>query len=253
MRRSVALAFLFWLVPSVASANLSRSALDTVAVQLPPHARLDMALSAPDTAGRVRSLREIAGGRTLFINFVDYTCNTLCSTDLMLLTDAIRRAGLLPTDFRILVLGIDPKDGATAARKMQSDEIPPNLWVASVFLLPNQATIAKATRALGFHYVYDPQIDQFAHPAAVYVLAPDGTVRALLSPLTLTAGDLREVLRPAPSLNLYERIHALCYSFDPATGVYSPRISVLLKGGAIATLLIMAAAIALLSRGRMQP
>ncbi|HEX3755784.1 MAG TPA: hypothetical protein VHV26_12000 [Rhizomicrobium sp.] len=246
-KRLTAMALLFALLPGAAEAGLSRAALDTVAARLPPGAHLDMGISARDTAGTSRSLRDIAGGRPVFLNFIDYTCNTLCGTDLMLLANGIQRAGLRPGDFRIIVLGIDPKDGPADALKMEDKEIPPSLRSVSTFLLPGKAVIAKATGALGFHYVYDPQIDQFAHPVVVYALAPDGAVRSVLSPLSLTIGDLRQAMRgPAPP-SLYQRIHALCYSYDPVTGVYTPRISFLLKLAGFATALLLAAGVGFLS------
>jgi protein SCO1/2 len=191
----------------------------------------------------------LLGGKPAFLNFVDYTCNTLCGTDLMLLADAIRRAGLDPAAFHILVAGINPKDGAAAATRMENAEIPPNLRASTVFLLPDAATIARTTTALGFHYAYDRDADQFAHPAIVYVLAPNGSVRTLLSPLSLTAGDLRQALAGplTPPLGLYSRLHALCYAYDPATGIYSLQIANILRLAGVLTLMLMAAAIGLLA------
>ena len=242
------MALLFAISP--AQAGLSRAVLDTVAVRLPPDAHLDMGISARDTTGRVRSLRDIADGKPVFLNFIDYTCNTLCGTDLMLLASGLERAGLTPGDFRIIVFGINPRNDAADALKMENKEIPPRWRAASTFLLPDKAATAKATSALGFHYAYDPQIGQFAHPAVVYALGPDGAVRTVLSPLSLTIGDLRQALRgPAPP-TLYQRLHALCYGYDPVTGVYTPRVSFLLKAGGLVTTLALAAGIAFLSRAR---
>ena len=235
-------------VPDTASAGLPRAVLDTVGVQPPPNARLDLNITAPDPRGQLRSLRAALAGKPAFLNFVDYTCNTLCGTDLMLLADGIRRAGLKPADFRILVIGIDPKDNAASAIKMEDAEIPPNLRASTTFLLPGANVIAQATKALGFHYAYDPSIDQFAHPAIVYVLAPDGRVRGLLSPLSLNADDLREDLNgPSPKpLNLYGRLHALCYAYDPLTGKYSLRIAFILRLAGLLTIMLMAGGIAAL-------
>ena len=207
-----------------------------------------MGISARDTAGHVRSLRDIAGGKPVFLNFINYTCNTLCGTDLMLLVSGLERAGLTPGDFRIIVFGINPRNDVADAAKMESKEIPPRWRTATIFLLPDKTATAKTTRALGFHYAYDPQIGQFAHPAVVYALGPDGAVRTVLSPLSLTIGDLRQALRgPAPP-TLYQRLHALCYGYDPVTGVYTPRVSFLLKAGGLVTALALAAGIAFLSR-----
>jgi protein SCO1/2 len=118
--------------------------------------------------------------------------------------------------------------------------------------LPSAKVISTATAALGFHYVYDPAIDQFAHPAIVYVIGPDGALRSTLSPFALGTTDLRQALaKPAAAPGLFERVRLLCYAYDPATGIYSLRIVALLKIGCIMTvLLIMGAMLFLLYRGR---
>jgi protein SCO1/2 len=235
------------MVPAVA--GLPRAMLDTVGVRLPAGARLDPGITMRDTEGRLRSVQAMLGGKPAFLNFVDYTCNTLCGTDLMLLTDAIRRAGIDPATFHILVVGIDPKDSAAAATKMEYAEIPPALRTSTTFLLPDAATVLRTTTALGFRYAYDRDADQFAHPVIVYVLGPDGSVRTLLSPLLLTAGDLRQALAgpTAPPPSLTSRLHALCYAYDPATGIYSLRIANILRLGGVLTLMLMAAGIGLLA------
>lgn len=248
-----ALLLLCVILPGLAQAALPRATLDGVGVRLPAQARLDMRLAAPDIGGKRRSLGDIAEGRPVFVNFVDYTCNTLCGTDLMLLADGIRRAGLKPADLRIIVLGLDPKDSAAVARKMHDAEIPPDLRAASAFLLPDAATVAKATGALGFHYAYDAATDQFAHPAAVYALAPDGSVRAVLSPLALTAGDLRTALSGAEPPALGRRILALCYGLGAAVGLHTRPILLALKAAGVATLLMLGLAMLLFRRRRAKP
>jgi len=242
---------LLLLMPGGAMAGLSRTTLQTVSANPPPGAKLDLSLTAPDTSGTRHSIGVLLQGHPGFVNFVDYTCRTLCGTDLMLLSDAIRRAGLKPADFRIIAIGLDPKDSAQAAIKMERDQIPAALHPITTFLLPDQATIGKATGALGFRYAYDAQRDQFAHPAVVYAIAPDGSLRAALSPLALNAGDLRQVLTTAQPPSLYQRIRALCYGYDPETGIYTSRIMLLLQAGALATLLLLA--LVFLRRYRRQP
>lgn len=243
---------LLLLMPGQAWARLSRAALQSVSVRPPPGAKLDAALTAPDTNGTVRSIGTWLQGRPGFVTFVDYTCRTLCGTDLMLLADGIRRAGLRPGAFRIVVIGLDPRDDARAALKMERAEIPPALRPVTTFLLPDQAVITKATASLGFRYVYDSGTDQFAHPAIVYAVAPDGLLRGTLSPLALTAADLHQVLETArpQTLSLYQRIRSICYGYDPVTGLYTPRTTFLLKVGAIATLLLVAIGLAFLSQLR---
>ncbi len=235
-----------------AMAGLSRAQLAVVSAKPPPGARLDVNLMARDISGRRRTLRELLANRTTFLSFVDYTCNTLCGTDLELLGAAIQKAQLPATEYRILAFGIDPKDSARAAIEMEHREVPKQLWESTSMLLPDKATVERATAALGFHYVYDAAADQFAHPAVVYVLRADGTVRGVLSPFALTTTDMRAVLdAAAPEPTLYDRVRLLCYAYDPATGIYSLRIVMLLRIAAMLTVfLLVTAVLALVWRER---
>ena len=48
---------------------------------------------------------------------------------------------------------------------------------AAIFLTGSDADIRAATAAVGLHYAYDTEHDQYAHPAAVYVVDASGRVR----------------------------------------------------------------------------
>lgn len=233
-----------------AKAALSRAELAGAGVSLPPSARLDLALAAPDATGTRRTIGGALDGRPGFLVFVDYRCDTLCGTELQLLSAAIEAARLDTSDFRLLAIGINPMDPPAAARDLERQEVPPDLQSATVFLLPDAATLSRATKALGFDYVYDAEAGRFAHPAAVYLLRADGTATAALSPFALLTSDIRGVLAaagPEPS-GLGQRIRLLCYAFDPVTGRYGPRIEAILKSAAVVTMLLLGGAIVLLSR-----
>lgn len=247
MRYAIVLAGL--LLASPAWAGLSRADLASVAAAPPPGAHLDPNIAAYDALGHWHTMGELFAGRSIFLNFVDYTCNTLCGTDLELLSASIQNARLDPSRYRIVVFGIDPKDSAPDALAMARKEIPAALRPQTVLLLPGKAAVAQATKALGFHYKYDAAADQFAHPAAVYVIGQDGAVRGVLSPFALTATDMQAVLTAAkPSLSLYDRVRLLCYCYDPATGIYSLRIARILQLACFATLLLMAGGVFFLIR-----
>ncbi|HEY1708585.1 MAG TPA: SCO family protein [Rhizomicrobium sp.] len=232
------------LLASPASAGLSRAELSSVAAAPPPGARLDPNLAARDVTGKWRSVGELLAGHPIFFSFIDYTCNTLCGTDLELLSAGIQNAHLDPADYRIVVFGLDPKDTAKDAFTMARKEIPAALLSRAVLLRPDAATVGRAARALGFHYRYDPAADQFAHPAAVYVIGSDGGVRGVLSPFALTVTDMKVVLAAAkPALSLYDRVRLLCYCYDPQTGIYSLRIAWILRGACLATLLTLGLAV----------
>jgi protein SCO1/2 len=247
--RYAAAIFAAFVLASPAKAGLSRADLAEVSAAPPRGARLDPGLSARDVTGKWHTMGEILAAHSVFFNFVDYTCNTLCGTDLELLSAAVQRAHLHPADYRIVVFGIDPKDTAHDALAMARKEIPAALLSQTVLLLPDKHTIDQAVRALGFHYAYDGDADQFAHPAAVYVIARDGGVRGVLSPFALTASDMKTILEASkPSLSLYDRVRLLCYCYDPQTGIYSLRIAWLIRIACIVTLFLLGGAVLLLIR-----
>lgn len=110
----------------------------------------------------------------------------------------------------------------------------------------DDANIQAATTAIGLHYAYDAEHDQYAHPAAAYIVDAAGRVRHLLSPLGLDGADLRLALVDAADGTvggLADQIHLLCYGYDPIKGIYTERITTLLGYAAGATLLVMAAGI----------
>lgn len=244
MKLAAAALFLVLGCASQAFAALSRAQLDAVSASPPPAAHLDLKLTARDANGRWRSLAQTFSGYPAFVNFVDYTCNTLCGTDLQLLSNAIQKSHLDPSRYRIVVIGIDPKDSSRDAREMERKEIPAALWKSTVLLLPGAQFIKRVTTALGFRYVYDPSLDQFAHPAAIYVVGADGALRTTLSPFDLATIDLPSILRSQTLVaSLVGRIRLLCYAYNPATGIYTLRITFILKIAAILTVLAVAASV----------
>ena len=148
------------------------------------------------------------------------------------------------------MVGLDPKDSAADARAMRLNEIGDGaLATASVLLQADEKTVTAITAAVGYRYAYDPAIDQFAHPAEVFVLTADGRVARTLSGLGLDAADLRLALVEAGEGQIgtfADRLHLLCYGFDPAKGIYTPTIQRWLAVSAALTLLALAAGIGLM-------
>jgi len=233
-----------------AEAGLTRAQLASVDAAPPAGARLDLHFATRDATGTWRSLQHILNGRPAFVTFVDYTCTTLCGTDLELLSQAILSSRLVPSQYRILVIGIDPKDKAGDALAMERKEIPPALRPATILLLPDKTAIRNATAALGFRSIYDPPSDQFAHPAIIYVIGPDGVLRTRFSPFSPAMANLRQVLATDAPAGLLGRIRLLCYAYDPATGIYNLRVGILLKIASALTVLAVFGAVFLLRRAR---
>lgn len=238
--------------PVTATAALTPAALNSAGVNLPENAVLPLHLVASDLAGERRSIASALAGKPGFAIFADYTCKTLCGPALVLLSAGLAQSALAPGSWRLVVIGLDPKDTASDARRMLLEEVPQKLQSQTVFLLPDAKTVAVATKALGFHYVYDKSVDQFAHPEVAYAIAADGRVLRVLSPLALTASDLRGALSgpPQPAESLYGKFQVLCYRFGLLTGIYDIPVQIALKLGAFLTLAVMALGLVLLIRSK---
>jgi protein SCO1 len=255
MRWLAALLMTVLIVP--AYAGLAPAQLDAVKADPKAGAAFALTLRFMGADGTEHALGDIVGDAPAVIVFADYTCTNLCGPILSFAAAGLAKTGLKPgRDYHLIVIGLDPKDGPAAADAMEAARIGPNDPVAkaSVFLIGNKPGIEAATQAAGYHYIYDKDTDQFAHPAAAYVIASDGRIVRVLSGLGLTGGgDLRLALVDAGKGrigNLLDQITLCCFGFDPARGIYTASITKILTIMGCMTVAIMAVGICLLALAR---
>lgn len=242
------------LMPGPAAARLTQAELARVAVAPPPGARAPLALAFTDAAGdRPVTLGEAAGGRPVLLLPVDYTCGNVCDPMLSLSAAALAATGLAgERDYGFVLVGLDPRDDAAAARRMLSETLGSAPSPTRPRALVGSAdAVAALTRALGYGFVPDPGTDSIAHPAAAILLTPEGRVARVLSPLALNGRDLRLALVEAGegrTGTLSDRLALLCYGFDAVTGVYTPLVRRILAVAGGATVLGIALLVLLLAR-----
>lgn len=236
-----------------ARAGVVGADLEPVAAAPGPNAALPLDLGFADEGGRVVTLRTATAGLPSVLIFADYTCRTLCGPVLEFATAGLVKSGLKPgIDYRLVVIGIDPKDRPAAARAMRTAHIDRGSEIdrAAMFLTGDDVTIRAVTQAAGLRYTYDAEHDQYAHPAAVYVVNADGRVQRVLSPLGLDGADLRLAVVDAGHGTvgtLVDRIHLLCYGYDPVKGIYTERITSMLAFAAALTLVLLFGGISLMA------
>lgn len=226
--------------PGPARARLVQADLARVAVAPPPDARVPLKLAVTDArTGRATTLGQALGGRAALLLPVDYTCGNVCDPMVSMAADALAATGLAAEDYAFVLVGIDPRDDAAAARRMLAETLGDR--AAGIRpLLVSDAALATLTGALGYKAVYDAGTDSFAHPAAAMLLAGDGRVARVLSPLALTGRDLRLALTEAGEGrvgSLADRLTLLCYGYDAARGLYTPLVQRILTVAGIATIL----------------
>jgi protein SCO1/2 len=258
MTRAFASAFLLVslmplaLAAALPAAALTPAALDNLSVEAKPGTQLPLDLTFTDETGVRRSLGASFGRLPTVLVFVDYTCRTLCGPIVSFAAAGLAASGLTPgSDFRLVLLGIDPRDGPDTARRLKESRIDPAspLYRATVTLSGDEATIGAITTAANYPFVYDATHDQYAHPAVVFVLTADGRITRVLSGLGLDGTDLRLALVVAGrgrTGSILDRIHLLCYGFDPVRGIYTSMIARTLDAAAATTFGILVAGIVVL-------
>lgn len=227
-------------------AGLTPAAIGAAEVVTNREARLPLALRFVDETGRPLTLADAMSERPAVLIFADYTCHTLCGPILTFAAAGLEKTGLRAgVDYKLITIGLDPKDGLDKVRAMKASRIgsETDLAKATVALTGDDAAIKAAASAAGYHYAYDDANDQFAHPAAAFVLNSTGRVVRVLSPLGIGADDLRLALVDAGRGrvgSLGDHLRLLCYGFDPVRGIYTTSILSFLTVGATATVLCLA-------------
>jgi protein SCO1/2 len=183
-----------------------------------------------------------------------FRCPMLCDLVLQSVADSIARQPLaLGRDFYALTVSIDPKDNHKAASLKQHGLLQainrPDAPSAWPFLVGTRDNIRALADSVGFQYAYDPQSDQYAHPACAIVLTPDGRIARYLYGTTFRPFDLRLALGEAARGRIggiVDRVLLTCFRYDPASRRYAWAVRGILRGGAALTLLIVGGGIGVL-------
>jgi protein SCO1/2 len=239
-----------------AGANAAKSALDHVAVDEHLGKPVDRGLSFTDQDGRRVQLGDyLDGSHPLLLTLNYFRCRTLCDLQLTHIAAALRALGPdSARDVRVLTVSIDPLDDSAAAREKSRDlRRRAGGEVAWSFLVgPADASRALASE-LGFAYAYDRASDQYAHPAVLFVLSPQGKVVRYLYGLDNAAADLRYALIEASHGRIgrtLDRAMLSCFRYDEHAGRYTLSVLALVRFGGVLTVLAMLAFVLISQRGR---
>jgi protein SCO1/2 len=158
-------------------------------------------------------------------------------------------------DFEIVAVSIDPREGPEAAARRKIEVIErygrPEAAGGWHFLTGETAAIDRVAGAAGFRYAWDEDTQQYAHPAGIVVLTPDGRLARYLFGLEYGPRDLRLALIEASEGAVGSAVDAIllyCYHYDPMTGRYGLVVMRLLRVAGVATVLAIGAFIVVMLR-----
>ena len=201
-------------------------------------------------------LRDYFGERPVVLVLAYYRCPMLCTLVLNGLSAALQALTLQPgSDFEIVTVSIDPRETPDIARAKKAiyleDAGLQDAAGAWHFLTGDEASIVELARAVGFHYQYDAETDQYAHAAGIMVLTPGAKLARYFYGIEYAPRDIRFALVEASEGRvgtLVDHLLLLCYQYDPATGRYGAVTVSLVRIGGVVTLAALATFVLLMLR-----
>lgn len=195
--------------------------------------------------GTVRLGELIDGHHPVLLTLAYYRCPMLCG---LVLGGAARAAAKAShqagKDYRLVTVGIDPRETPAEARARvdrlhrEAPPVPDGAWR---FFLTDEATVHRLADAVGFVYRYDARSGQYAHPAVMMVLTPDGRVSRYLYGFDPTSAELDAALDAAASGRIarrsVEQLLLQCFCYTPALRRYAGALRWTLRLAAVAIML----------------
>ena len=220
--------------------------------------QLPLNLHFRDEAGKEVTLGDYFNKRPVILSLVYYRCPMLCGEVLNGLTSSLNVVNFdLGRDFEVVSVSIDPHETPDDAAKMKEvylrrysrhSATSPQGWH---FLTGNQDQIDQLAKAVGFRYVYDPRIKQYAHASGIQVVTPEGRLSQYYYGIEYSPKDLRLGLIEASKNHIgtvVDKLILYCYHYDPTTGHYGAIAMRVLRIGGIVTVLLLGGFIITMAR-----
>jgi protein SCO1/2 len=209
-----------------------------------------------DEHGRDVVLGRYFGQRPVVLVFVYYSCPMLCTHVLSGVTNALNTVALdAGDDFELVVVSIDPRETSALAADRKAAVVAryrrPDSARGWHFLTGSQGAIERLTKAAGFRFAWDERTQQFAHPAGLVVLTPDGRLARYLFGLEFGGRDLRFALVEASEGRVGSLVDAVllyCYHYDPMKGRYGFVVMRALRVAGAATVLALGTFVVIMVR-----
>lgn len=191
---------------------------------------LDTPVTGDD--GGTATLRQRMHGKPLLLAFGYYRCPNLCDLTLHGMASAAAKvkwqAG---KDYDVMFLSIAPEETVHDAReaKQMLQGMASGAHVGTwTFATATPGAVTAVTQAAGFHYFFDARNGQYAHPAGLVVVTPEGRIAQYFYGVDYNPASLSLALVDASRGqlgSLVDQVVLFCCGYDPNTGRYSLLIS----------------------------
>lgn len=201
-----------------------------------------------DSKGRQRTTGDYFDGeRPVILIMAYYDCPLLCTLVLNRAQDALNEINwTLGDEFRVLTVSFDYEDTTEDAYSRQQEYllgykeiVPDRAWEFGTTDAENARRLASA---VGFHYKYLPEQDEYAHPSALIFLTPDGKINNYIENLIFPPRDVKLALVEAAEGkqgSIFDRIQHFCFNYNREEGKYTIQAMNVMKLGGGFTLLFV--------------
>lgn len=206
--------------------------LDEVRIEQRIGEQVPLDLTFTDASGGEVKLGQLVKDRPVILSMVYYECPMLCTQVLNGLLSSVKTMRFnIGDEFDVVTVSFDPDEGPELARTKKASYLEsygrPGAEKGWHFLTGDSTSIQALTESVGFHYVYQADVDQFAHGSVVIVLNPDGVVSQYHFGIEYAPRDLRLAVVEASSGELgtlVDQILLYCFHYDPTVGKYGVTI-----------------------------
>jgi protein SCO1 len=238
-------------MPDTASAGAPSGQLPPILNNVRYEQKLDsqvpLNLSFRDESGKPVRLGDYFAGKPVVLILAYYRCPMLCSQVLAGATHAFRQLPFqIGQQFNVLTVSFDPRETPALAAASKQTYIAsygqPQAAEGWHFLTGQQPEITALTQAVGFHYAWDTQTQQYAHATGIVVLTPSGKVAQYFYGIDYPAQDLRLALVQSSQErigSLRDEVLLFCSHYDPNSGRYTAIMGRVLQIAGAFTLLIL--------------
>jgi protein SCO1/2 len=200
-------------------------------------------------------------GKPVVLSLVYFECPMLCTEVLNGLASTLRIMRFdLGKEYDVVTVSFNPRDTPELAQAKKRAYIQrygrPEAQNGWHFLVGDDANIHALTDAVGFHFQWDPKLQQYAHATGIMVLTPDGHISQYYYGVEYSPKDLRLGLVQASQNrigNVVDQVLLYCYHYDPRTGKYGAVIANILKVAGLATVLILGSFLVFLFKHEPRP
>ena len=207
---------------------------------------VDLDLTFNDEDGKVVKLRDFFNkGRPVLLDLVYYNCPQLCTLILNRQVEIMRQMPQTPgKEYEVVSISIDPRETPEIARQKKATYLasygkPAPGWH---FLTDRDDNAKRLAELIGYHYRWDPRIQQYAHLAGIMILTPDGKMARYLYGINYRALDLRFGLAEAAesrSTSTIDKVLLFCYHYDPVQNKYVLFATNFMEAGGALTVLLL--------------